>query len=174
MAGTILGGNAASAALTVTNLHSLASSQNGLAGWSSAAFDNTSNKYLDMQIGVKFVTNATARFAGFINIYVIPALNDTPTWPATATGTVGTEGALSFSDVQKRDAVCELIAQIPVTATASDVFEKLCAGIASRFGGALPSHYALFISQNCATTTAAGLAASGSAVYATPKIGNYT
>jgi hypothetical protein len=30
-----------------------------------------------------------------------------------------------------------------------------------------PTHHCLFITQNCATTTAAGLASSGSAIYQT-------
>jgi hypothetical protein len=175
MAGNILLGPAASSsALTVTNLHSLASSQDWLTGWSSASFNNTSNKYVDMLIGVTFTTHASNRQAGFINIYVVPALNDTPTWPATATGTIGTEGALSFTDTEERDSLCELIAQIAVDNTASAIYAKLCAGIASRFGGSLPPYYAIYISHNCSTTTTAGLAAAGSAVYASPVIGSYT
>jgi hypothetical protein len=175
MAGNILRGyGAATTALTVTSLHSLASSQDWLTGWSSASFNNTSNKYIDWLIGTTFTTHASNRQAGFINIYIVPALNDTPTWPATATGTIGTEGALSFVDTEQRDCLCELIASITVDSGASEIYAKMCAGVASRFGGSLPPYFAIYISHNCATTTTAGLAAAGSAVYATPIIGSYT
>jgi hypothetical protein len=175
MAGDIFQGyGAASTTLTVTNLHSLASSQDWLTGWSSASFNNTSTKYMNWLFGLTFTTHASNRQAGFINIYVVPALNDTPTWPATASGTIGTEGALSFTDTEERDSLCELIAQIAVDNTASAVYAKVCGEIAGRFGNALPPYFALYISQNCTTTTTAGLAAAGSAVYATPIIGSYT
>lgn len=175
MAGNILlGPAAASTALTVTNLHSLASSTDWTAGWCSASFNNTSTKYMDWLIGVTFTTEATNRQAGYINIYIVPALNDTPTWPATASGTIGTEGALSFTDAEERDSLCELLASITVDTTASAIYAKLCGGVAARFGGVLPAYFAIFVTQNCTTTTTAGLAASGSAVYATPMIGSYT
>lgn len=61
MAGNILGAYAASAALTVTNLHSLASSQDWTAGWSSASQSNLSNLYLDYLYGFTFTTHASNR-----------------------------------------------------------------------------------------------------------------
>jgi len=114
MAGDIKGKYATSTSQTVTNLHSLASSQDWLTGWSSASVNNTSNAYLDYMYGLTFTTHASNRQAGTINIYVIGALNDTPTWPATATGTIGTEGALSFTDTEERDSLCRLLGSITV------------------------------------------------------------
>lgn len=165
---------AASSALTVTNLHSLASSQDWTAGWSSASVNNTANNYLDYLYGFTFTTHASNRQAGAINIYVIAALNDTPTWPATATGTIGTEGALSFTDTEERDSLCRLLGSIAVDATASAIYPFPATGIASLFGGFVPPYHAIFVAQNCATTTAAGLAAAGSAVYSTPVGLRYT
>ena len=86
MAGDIKLQYVASVAPTVTNLHSLASSQDSLAGWSSASVSNLTNEYLDYLYAGTFTTHASNRQAGSINVYVIAALNDTPTWPATDWG----------------------------------------------------------------------------------------
>ncbi len=174
MAGNILAGYAASSSLTVTNLHSLASSQDWLTGWTSASRTNTSDKYLDYLYGFKFTTHASNRQAGSINIYVIGSLNDTPTWPASASGTPGTEGALSFTDTEERDAICRLLASLTVDSSASAVIDVPQLGIAALFGGVVPTHHCLYVSQNCSTTTTAGLAAAGSAVYQTGAYGTYT
>lgn len=165
---------AASTAMTVTNLHSLASSQDWTAGWTSASVNNTSNVYMDYLYGFTFTTHASNRQAGSINIYVIAALNDTPTWPATASGTIGTEGALSFTDTEERDSLCRLLGSITVDNTASAIYTFPPTGIAQLFGGAVPPYHAIYIGQNCSTTTTAGLAAAGSAVYYTPITYQYT
>ena len=174
MAGNIKANYAASVALTVTNLHSLASSQDWSAGWTSAAYSNLTNYYEDYLYGFTFTTHASNRQAGQINIYVIASLNDTPTWPATASGTIGTEGALSFTDLEERDTLCRQLGSIVVDATASAIYTFPQTGIAQLFGGRVPTHHAIFVAQNCATTTAAGLAAAGSAVYHTPVFSQYT
>lgn len=165
---------AASTSMTVTNLHSLASSQDWTAGWTSASVSNTTNVYLDYLYGITFTTHASNRQAGEIRIYVIASLNDTPTWPATASGTIGTAGALSFTDTEERDALCRLLGSIVVDNTASAIYTFPQTGIAQLFGGSMPTHHAVFVAQNCATTTAAGLAAAGSAVYYTPVTAQYT
>ncbi len=174
MPGNILSGYAASQALTVTNLHGLASSTDYLAGWTSASVINTSNKYLDDLFAATFTTHASNRQAGQINLYIIAALNDTPLWPATASGTIGTEGALSFTDTEERDALCRLLGSITVDSSASAIYTFPPTGIAQLFGGVLPPYYALYVSQNCGTTTTAGLAAAGSAIYRTSVYGTYT
>lgn len=173
-AGNILTGYAASSSLTVTNLHSLASSQDGLTGWSSASTSNLVNLYLDYIYGLTFTTHASNRQAGAINIFVIASLNDTPTWPATATGTIGTEGTLSFTDTEEKDTLCRQLGSITVDNTASAVYTFPQTGIAQLFGGVCPTHHALYVTQYCATTTQAGLAAAGSAVYKTPVYATYT
>jgi hypothetical protein len=165
---------AASTAMTVTALHSLASSQDWAAGWSSAAVVNTTNVYLDYMYGMTFTTHASNRQAGSINIYVIASLNDTPTWPATSSGTIGTEGALAFTDTEERDTLCRLLGSITVDTTASAIYTFPQTGIAQLFGGAMPTHHAIYVAQNCSTTTTAGLAAAGSAVYYTPITAQYT
>lgn len=165
---------AASTAQTVTNLHSLASAQDWAAGWTSAAVVNTSSLYLDYLYGFTFTTHASNRQAGTINIYVIASLNDTPTWPATSSGTIGTEGALAFTDTEERDSLCRLLGSITVDNTASAIYTFPQTGIAWLFGGTMPTHHAIYIAQNVSTTTTAGLAAAGSAVYYTPATAQYT
>lgn len=165
---------ATSVALTVTNLHSLASSADWSAGWTSAAYSNLTNLYEDYLYSFSFTTHASNRQAGSINIYVMTSLNDTPTYPATATGTIGTEGALSFVDLEERDSICTLLKSITVDNSASAILATPQMGIAALFGGRMPTHHAIFIAQNCGTTTTAGLAAAGSAVYHTGILGQYT
>ena len=174
MAGDLKLKYAASSSLTVTNLHSLASSQDWTAGWSSASVNNTSNAYIDYLVAGTFTTHASNRQAGLINVYIVAAFNDTPTWPTTASGTVGTEGALSFTDTEERDSIGRLLCSIPVDNTASAVYQFPPTGIAQLFGGAVPPYWAIYVAQNASTTTAAGLASSGSALYYTPIYAQYT
>lgn len=166
---------AASTAMTVTNLHSLASDSGSyLAGWSSASVNNTSNVYMDYMVGGTFTTHASNRAAGDIRVYVIAALNDTPTWPATASGTIGTEGALSFTDSEERDSLCRLLTVLTADTSASSILAFPPTAIAPLFGGIVPPYWALFVTQNVSTTTTAGLASSGSAIYYTPITFQYT
>lgn len=174
MAGDIKIKYAASVALTVTNLHSLASDQNLIAGWSSASVSNTTNNYLDYLIAGTFTTHASNRQAGVINVYVVAALNDTPTWPAAATGTWGTEGAASFTDTEERDGATRLVTSLIVDTSASAVYSFPPISLAALFGGVVPPAWAIFVTQNATTTTTAGLASSGSALYYTPTYAQYT
>lgn len=174
MAGDLKLKYAASSSLTVTNLHSLASDQSWLGGWSSASISNTTDNHLDHLIAGTFTTHASNRQAGYINVYIVAALNDTPTWPASASGTWGTEGAASFTDGEERDSACRLLASILADNSASAVYSFPPTSVAALFGGRLPPAYAIFVSQNVATTTTAGLAASGSALYKTPVYAQYT
>lgn len=165
---------AASTAVTVTNLHSLASEQSWLAGWTSNSVSNTTNVYMDYLYGGTFTTHASNRQAGTIYVFVIASLNDTPTWPATSAGTIGTEGALTFTDTEERDCLVRILATITVDNTASAVYTFPQTGIANLFGGVVPTHHAIFVAQNCSTTTTAGFAAAGSAIYYTPTTFQYT
>lgn len=174
MAGNITAKYAASVAPTVTALQSLASSQDWTAGWGSATITNTSNNYQDYLIGATFTTHASNRQAGQIRIYVIGALNDTPLFPAVASGTLGSEGAISFTDVEERDALCRLLVPIDIDNSASAIYAFAQTGIAQLFAGRIPTHFVFFIAQNASTTTNAGLAAAGNAVYYTPVNDQYT
>ena len=167
----------ADAALTVTNLHSLAADNSTgypLIGWSSASVNNSSDEYVDFLVSGTFTTHASNRQAGYVYVYIIGALNDTPTWPAAASGTWGTEGAASFTDTEERDGFARLLTAIPVDTTASSVVGFPPTGIAQLFGGFVPPYWAIFVSTNATTTTTPALASSGSAVYRTPVSLRYT
>ena len=165
---------AASTSMTVTNLHSLASSQSWITGWSSATITNTSNVDFDILVGGTFTTHASNRQVGVINVFVIGALNDTPTWPTTSGGTPGTEGALSFTAIEQVYACARLLISIQVNNTASQVYAFPETSVASLFNGVLPTHCSIFVTQNAASSTNAGLASSGSAIYYTRSIAQYT
>ena len=164
----------ASVVVTVAALHSLTSSATWITGWFGASVNNLSNNYLDYLYGGTFSTHASNRQAGSINVWVIAALNDTPTWPAVATGTIGTEGVGSFGDIYKRDSLCKLLTSISTDTLASGIYTFPPTGIAQLFGGSVPPFHGLYISENVSTTTTAGLAASGSALYYTPITNQYT
>lgn len=155
-------------ALTVTNLHSLASSQTWVAGWTSASVNNTSDLYMDYLLSGTFTTHASNRQAGSIFVYAYAAFNSTPTWPDLfSSGTEGSEGAATIHDTEQRDSGLRLVSAISVDNTASAVYTFPPTSIADLFG-AIPPYWAVFVTQNAATTTAAGLASSGSALYYIP------
>jgi hypothetical protein len=151
---------AASANQTVTNLHSLASSQTWLGGWESALIDNTTNLYLDYRITAKLTVAAANNQAGELRMYLIGMLDDS-TWPDVFDGT---ESAESFTDTEMRDAIARFAAVSICDNSASDVYYLECPSVAAVFGGAVPSKFVVFITINPTTTTTAGLAASGNQV----------
>ncbi len=165
---------AASTTLTVTNLHSLASSQTWVGGWSSASVNNTSNVYQDYMYGGTFTSHASNRQPGSLYVYVVGFLNDTPTIPAVSSGTLGTEGAVAFADIYRRDSLVRQLAAFTVDNAASAIYTFPATAISSLFNGRIPPYHCLFVTHNLSTTTTAGLAAAGSAIYYTPITDQYT
>lgn len=174
MAGDIKTKYGASVAMTVTALHSLAASQTLVAGWSSASVSNTSALNLDYMVSGTFTTASANRQVGVIEVWVLAALNDTPTWPALATGAAGTQGAASFTADLQKLSYGRLLTSFYVTATASQTYAFPPTGIAQLFGGQCPTHWALFVTGSATTTTTAQFAASGSAIHYTPVLAQYT
>ena len=160
---------AAATALTVTNLHSLASSQTWVTGWTSGTIDNTTNVYLDYLVAATFTTAASNRQAGVITLYAYAPLDGTTTWPDLfSAGTEGTEGTCTLNSAEARDSGLKFISSAIVNNTASAVFTTALTGLKDAFGGSLPPKFAFVVVSNATTTTTAGLAASGNAVYVTP------
>ena len=151
----------ASSDLTVTNLHSLASSAAYNAGWESATIDHSSDLALDDRLTFRFATHASNRQAGAIRIYLFQPLDDTPTWPDTMDGT---ESAETWTDEEERDSACILAKEITVDNTASAIYDTIVPSVAAVFGGNMPQKYGIYISGNATTTTTAQFAASGSQV----------
>jgi hypothetical protein len=165
------------ATFTVTNLHSLAASSSRVAGWTSASVDNTSDLALDYLLGLTFTTHASNRQAGQIDIWAYGAFNPTgPVWPDLfSSGTEGTEGAATIHDTEERDSGLVLLDSVVTDDSASAVYTRGPRGLAAAFDSmTVPPLWALFIAHNIATSTNAGLASSGSAIYRTPVLAQYT
>lgn len=149
----------ASSSLTVTNLHSIATSSTWIAGWDSGLIDNSSNKFLDYLISARIALGNSAT-AGQIRVYVVAMLDDS-TWP---TGFDGTESTASISTTTLRDSFAKLAIAADTRADpgTDDVYELGPVSVASLFGGVCPAKFALFITHS----TGVNLASSGSTVYA--------
>lgn len=147
---------AASSNLTVTNLHSVASSSTWIAGWESGAVDNTSNKYADYLVSAKITVAAASLAAGEIRVYAVGMLDDS-TWPDVFDGTESVE---TITDTEMRDAICKLGAVSATDTTNSDVYYLGPFSVASLFGGVCPAKFVIFITHS----TGQNLAASGNQV----------
>jgi hypothetical protein len=148
---------AASSAITVTNLQSIASSATWVAGWESGAIDNSSNLYLDYIINAAIVAASSGLTAGEIRMYLVAELDDS-SWPDVFDGTESTE---TISDTQTRDAICRLAAMTVTDTTNSQTWYLMCPSVAQVFGGTVPRKFVVFITQS----TGQNLAAAGNAVY---------
>lgn len=139
--------------LTVTALHSLASS--ATAGWQSDVVDNTSNLFLDalVQIVLDFANTAAAN-SKCAYVYAYSALETTYTNPCT-----GTEGTLTLPDVTANPLSLRLIGIIPYVTT-DEVVESTLFSVAAAFGGRLPPKWGIAIINH----SGAALAGSGNTV----------
>ena len=140
--------------LTVTNLHSKASSTT--AGWQGAEIDNTSNLYLDqlVQVVLDFANTAPANSKC---AYVFAAAG-------IETGKLsnpfsGSEGNLTLLDVTTTEQAAALIGRVPYT-TQDEVAEGRPMSVAAGYGGVLPPFWTVGIMNH----SGAALAASGNTV----------
>lgn len=147
-AGDIKKAYAASTALTQTNLDGIASSATWIAGWESAAIDNTTNLYDDYAINAVLQVESSSLAAGEIRMYLVAPLDDT-TWPSPFDGTESTE---DIGDTEVRDAVCKLAAITQTDTGASEYYYLQCPSAAAVFGGNLPKKFVIFITQSTGTT----------------------
>ena len=139
--------------MTVTNLHSLASS--ATAGWQSAEVDNTSNLFLDalVQCVLDFANSAPANSKG-VFVYAAGGLE---------TGKLsnpfsGSEGTLTLTDVATTGQNAKRIGFIHYN-TADEVVESSPMSVANGFGW-LPPFWAIGLMNH----SGAALAASGNTV----------
>lgn len=149
---------AASSDLTVTNLHSLATSATWVAGWESPTVDNTTNKYVDYLVSGKFSLGNSAT-AGQIRVYVVPMLDDS-NWPTPIDGTES--ASEDFGTTTLRDSAARLGAAIETRADpgTDDVYFLAPFSVAALFGGICPAKFALFVAHN----TGVNLAAAGNQI----------
>lgn len=139
--------------MTVTNLHSLASS--ATAGWQSAVVDNTSNLYIDAQLMIvlDFANTAPANSkAAFLFAYGGEE-SGTYTNPCS-----GSEGTLTLVDITANDQCLPQIGRIPYT-TQDEVAESAPMSVRRGFGF-LPSYWGVALINH----SGAALAASANTV----------
>lgn len=142
---------AASSNLTVTNLHGVASSSTHVSGWESAVIDNTTNLYLDYLVSAKFTVESAGLAAGEIRLWVVPLLDDTPTYLGGFDGTESTEST-PFDDANGTLAAAVLLKVIQTDTTASQVYWMHQVSVAAAFGGVCPAKFSLFVTQSTGTT----------------------
>ena len=151
----------ASSNLTVTNLHSIATSATWVAGWTGPIIDNTgaAPRAADFRLTAKITVAAAGLAAGEIRLYLIDMLDDT-NWPDIySAGTEGTEGTATFIDTEIRNAF-QIADVVTTDTTASRVYPLRCPSVAAVFGGNIPHKFFPFICHS----TGANLAASGNQV----------
>ncbi len=144
--------------LTVTNLHSIASSATWVAGWESAVVDNSSNLDLDILVSGKISLGNSAT-AGSIRVYIVPQIDDTPTYPDVMDGTESTE---TWTTTTIRDGAAALGAAIETRADpgTDDVYWIKPFSVAALFGGICPKKFVIFVAHS----TGVNLAASGNQI----------
>ena len=131
---------AATGAITFTSINSLAASSSLLAGAESNTIDNSSTLALDVLISGK-VTAGSSPTAGAIEVWVVPQLEDTPTWPDVFDGTDSAESATS-RDILTAGA--RLAWSVLTDTTSSRVYYMPPTSVAALFGGVVPKKFTLF------------------------------
>ena len=151
----------ASANLTVTNLHSIATSSTWVSGWISAIIDNTTDLDLDKAISGK-ITLGNSAAAGEIRVYAFAMLDDS-NWPALlSAGAAGTEGTGTVTTTTIRDAGMVNVVSFATRADpgADDVYPIPMTSLRGAFGGILPPKVVLFVAHS----TGVNLAAAGNQI----------
>lgn len=143
----------AAQAMTVTNLHSLASSVT--AGWQSAVVDNTSDLYEDalVQIVCDFANTAPANDK-CVYVYAYGGLDAAYSNPAS-----GSEGAITVATIASNPMAFRQIGIVPYN-TQDEIVESSPMSVAAAFGGVLPPKWGVVLMNY----SGAALAASGNTV----------
>lgn len=137
---------------TIT-LTGLATSSTLLAGREGTAVSNASNKYIDELVAGQVMVGTTPTANTQIEVHAVGALDDTPTWPETFTGS---DAAATIGDVVGDGAgikpgICRPIALLSCQATTSNVphpFSMM--GIRQLFGDAMPVQHLPFVTHSTA------------------------
>jgi len=136
---------AASSALTIS-LINLATSSTFLVGRESTAWDNSTNKYLDLLLSGKITTGTTPTVDKEIRIYAYAEIKD-GAYPEDITGT---DAAVTIASAAERDAALILVKVIRVTATSDVKYNFGPISIASLFGCEMPRKGGIFITHDTA------------------------
>lgn len=147
--------------MTVTNLHSLASS--ATTGWQSAVVDNTSNLYEDalVQITLDHANTAPANDKATY-VFAYGGLNASYSYPAS-----GSEGTISVVTVLSNPMVFRQIGVIPYGVQDAVIISQPMS-VAAAFGGILaPKWGIVLINYSGAAYAASGNAVDWRGVYRT-------
>lgn len=155
-----------SMAFDVTNLHSQPTSADWTTGWTSDAYDNSTNKDLDVLISAQFTVAAASVVAGQIRVYLLPLLHNvggSDTWPDVyTTGTEGTQSASAVvRDTEILDSAFTLLWGTTTDTGNSDVYPMPPVSVMGRLGY-VPLKFLIFVAHS----TGQNLAASGNGVWA--------
>lgn len=143
----------AAQALTVTNLHSLASS--ATAGWQSAAITLTDEAAVDVLVQAVFdFANTAPANDRCVYLFVASALASTYANPAT-----GSEGTITLPDVTANPSCLRPLGRVPYV-TQDEVAESSVFSVAAAFGGVCPKSFSVI----AINFSGAALAASGNSV----------
>lgn len=173
MPGDIKAKYLASVTLIDTGLNSLAASSSWTGGYETNAVDvgaMSGGPPTDIVLSGHFKSAAANPNPGFIEVWVIAAENDTPTWPANFDGTASAVTVVSRNHLLS----CGRLAGVISADSANDRTYTLApVSVASLFGGVLPDQFVVFVTHNIQTTTNTW-ASSGHAIYYTPVLLQYT
>lgn len=136
-------------ALTVTNLHSLATSSTWLSGWTSDWIDNTTDLAPDVLVDGKFVagTSPTGN-PGDLRVYAYAKHLDGSAPDLFSAGTEGTQGTATVHDSEMLDASLVLVWSSATDTTSGDVYTMPARSLRAAFGGTLPPVVALFVTHS--------------------------
>lgn len=154
MSTTTINYSAAAPIGVATCLNALPTSSTFVAGGESAWINNASNKYVDALVTGYIKVGTTPTINTLIIIYVLAALDETPTYPDVFDGT---ESAETLTSVGVGQGFLKRAASLNVDATTTDRVYPFSFALAELFGGIVPRDWALFITHN----TGVNLNASG-------------
>jgi hypothetical protein len=178
MAGDLKPKFLASTVLLNAGLDALAASSTRLVGYQSAAVDwaaYSGGPPEDFSLSYSFTQGATGAQIGSIDIWLIPALNDTPTWPtAGTTGISGSAGAASFVSANVLYGAGKLVYSQPTDASAGRVYNGAGFSLVELLGGTPVDQFVIFVAHNAQSSTNGLAGSSANFVWLTPVLGQYT
>lgn len=158
MSDDVKGFYVASNALTIS-LGTLATSATGVAGRESTAISNATNLYWDYFVGGKIVVGNSISTAGTVELWACGAVNNTPLYPDTVTGS---DAAITFTSRDHLTSALRFLGEVKNSTTIALSYWFAPISIREVFGF-VPTHFNLVVINRSTGL----LAASGSALYAT-------
>lgn len=135
----------ASSTITIAP-ENVASSSTFVAGVESNVYDNTSNKDVDVLISGLWTSGTTPTANTLVQVWIIPVIDDTPTYPDVFDGTSSAE---TVTSVGVQSGLGRVGATLFVDSnTTGRAYYCAPFSVANLFGGILPSKFVLFVTHN--------------------------